>query len=115
MARQEVIEVTGCLPGAVPPIASFPTQVTVVADETLPEVINFNCGLRTRSIQMTRKDYVARRRFCCYTGARSMFGGLWTHCSGRERASDFRKRSSPSPSWTSSSDKRACVGWACDG
>lgn len=54
-SEEEVAEVTGCLPGAVPPIAAFPGKVVVVADTTLPGVINFNCGLRTRSIQMTRE------------------------------------------------------------
>ncbi|CAK9074644.1 unnamed protein product [Durusdinium trenchii] len=37
--EEEVIEVTGCLPGAVPPIAAFPKEVMVVADATLPEVL----------------------------------------------------------------------------
>lgn len=56
--EEEVVEVTGCLPGAVPPMAAaFPRQAAVVADVTLPEVINFNCGLRTRSIQMKRQCY----------------------------------------------------------
>eukprot|EP00438_Fugacium_kawagutii_P026381 Skav218559 [mRNA] locus=scaffold1408:26725:27351:- [translate_table: standard] len=56
-SEEEVAEVTGCLPGAVPPIAAFPQEVGVVADLTLPSIINFNCGLRTRSIQMTRQSY----------------------------------------------------------
>jgi len=56
--EEEVIEVTGCLPGAVPPVAAaFVSKVSVVADMTLPEVINFNCGLRTRSIQLRRSCY----------------------------------------------------------
>eukprot|EP00434_Breviolum_minutum_P011813 symbB.v1.2.010425.t2/scaffold655.1/size176010/12 len=56
--EEEVIEVTGCLPGAVPPVAAaFVSKVSVAADMTLPEVINFNCGLRTRSIQLRRSCY----------------------------------------------------------
>eukprot|EP00931_Biecheleriopsis_adriatica_P050849 TRINITY_DN29473_c0_g1_i2.p1 TRINITY_DN29473_c0_g1~~TRINITY_DN29473_c0_g1_i2.p1 ORF type:complete len:422 (-),score=88.98 TRINITY_DN29473_c0_g1_i2:53-1318(-) len=58
--EEEVLHATGCVPGAVPPIAAaFPTEVTALADETLPDVINFNCGLRTRSIQLSRKSYEA--------------------------------------------------------
>ena len=36
-SEEEVMDVTGCWPGAVPPIASFPMEVTVLADESLPE------------------------------------------------------------------------------
>lgn len=55
--EEEVSAVTGCLPGAVPPLAAFPEKVVTVVDNTLPETINFNCGLRTRSMQMTRKTF----------------------------------------------------------
>merc|ERR1712107_682054 len=56
--EEEVAHVTGCLPGAVPPIAlAFPMAAECLADTQLPAVINFNCGLRTRSVQISRTDY----------------------------------------------------------
>ena len=64
---EEVKKVTGCLPGAVPPFSScFLLQkenihIPIFVDESLKlqgEVIHFNCGLRTRSVQMTFQDYV---------------------------------------------------------
>lgn len=55
---QEVFETTGCLPGAVPPFGKI-FGVPVWVDRSLGknEKINFNCGLRTRSISMTYEDY----------------------------------------------------------
>eukprot|EP00929_Paragymnodinium_shiwhaense_P022772 TRINITY_DN14449_c0_g1_i2.p1 TRINITY_DN14449_c0_g1~~TRINITY_DN14449_c0_g1_i2.p1 ORF type:complete len:480 (-),score=116.85 TRINITY_DN14449_c0_g1_i2:113-1552(-) len=56
--EEEVRDVAGCIPGAVPPFAAaFPKAVTCLADQNLPDVINFNCGLRTRSIQLTRAEF----------------------------------------------------------
>jgi len=56
--EEEVRDIAGCVPGAVPPIAkAFPVATECLADLSLPDVINFNCGLRTRSMQMTRADY----------------------------------------------------------
>ena len=57
----EVKSVTGCLPGAVPPFGSV-FGVQTIVDESLGiqgDTINFNCGLRTHSIQMLYKDYIA--------------------------------------------------------
>ena len=55
---QEVHEVTGCLPGAVPPFGKI-FGVPVWVDRSLGknEMINFNCGLRTKSISMAYADY----------------------------------------------------------
>ena len=50
----EVKEVTGCISGAVPPFGSV-FGVPTVVDESLLEqgdTINFNAGLRTRSVHM---------------------------------------------------------------
>ena len=72
---EEMWEVTGCKPGAVPPFGSLfkkPTGegdgsgseskgVHTFVDRSLKiqgEVINFNCGLRTRSIRMKFEDYI---------------------------------------------------------
>jgi len=56
--EEEVARVTGCVPGAVPPIAAaFPEITECIIDSGLPSVINFNCGLRTRSMQMSREAY----------------------------------------------------------
>lgn len=61
--EDEVRNVTGCVPGAVPPFASaFPTASICLADASLPPVINFNCGLRTRSIRMSRVEYESVER-----------------------------------------------------
>jgi len=55
---EEVHEVTGCLPGAVPPFGNI-FGVPVWVDRSLGknESINFNCGLRTKSISMKYDDY----------------------------------------------------------
>jgi len=74
---EEVWDVTGCRPGAVPPFGSLfvrPSMdqgvdghggggrgVHTFVDRSLQRqggVINFNCGLRTRSIQMAFQDYI---------------------------------------------------------
>lgn len=55
---EEVHEVTGCLPGAVPPFGKI-FGVPVWVDRSLGknESINFNCGMRTKSIAMKYEDY----------------------------------------------------------
>ena len=61
----EVLEVTGCRPGGVPPFGSLFTArggVQTFVDASLQEqgrVCNFNAGLRTRSMQITVTDYLA--------------------------------------------------------
>ena len=58
---EEVQKVTGCLPGAVSPFGSA-YGVSTIVDESLGiqgETINFNCGLRTHSVRMMYKDYLA--------------------------------------------------------
>ena len=57
----EVMQVTGCVPGAVPPFGSCFGLRTFV-DESLRkqgDTINFNAGLRTFSVSMTFDDYFA--------------------------------------------------------
>ena len=59
-SEQEVFDITKCLPGAVPPMGSmFGEGVPVWVDSSLEkfEQINFNCGLRTHSLQMAFADY----------------------------------------------------------
>eukprot|EP00928_Gymnodinium_smaydae_P073538 TRINITY_DN56726_c0_g1_i1.p1 TRINITY_DN56726_c0_g1~~TRINITY_DN56726_c0_g1_i1.p1 ORF type:complete len:507 (+),score=76.25 TRINITY_DN56726_c0_g1_i1:122-1522(+) len=56
--EEEVGRIAGCIPGAVPPFAAaFPASVECMADPSMPAVINFNCGLRSRSMQLSRADY----------------------------------------------------------
>merc|ERR1719330_107637 len=56
--EDEVSSVTGCVPGAVPPIAAaFPSMAECIADSGLSQVLNFNCGLRTRSMRLSRQDF----------------------------------------------------------
>lgn len=61
--EDEVREASRCLPGAVPPFGSKffanPPPLTYVDESlTLNQVINFNCGLRTRSVKMTLATYL---------------------------------------------------------
>ncbi len=61
MAEVDAVrELTGCLPGAVPPFGSVFSTPTVVDRSLLDqgETINFNAGLRTRSVNMKTKDYI---------------------------------------------------------
>lgn len=54
----ELQNVTGCLPGAVPPFGSlFGIPSWVDRSLTKQETINFNCGLRTASVRMQYADY----------------------------------------------------------
>jgi Ala-tRNA(Pro) deacylase len=57
---EEVYQTTGCLPGAVPPFGKL-FGVPVWVDRSLGknEMINFNCGLRTKSMSMSYADYFA--------------------------------------------------------
>jgi len=59
---EEVFAVTGCRPGAVPPFGSLFNDeggVPTMVEDSLAEneSINFNCGLRTHSLQITFQDY----------------------------------------------------------
>ncbi len=55
---EEVYSVTGCLTGAVPPFGKV-FNIPVWVDRSLSKQasINFNCGLRTKSISMSYDDY----------------------------------------------------------
>mmetsp|Transcript_1132 Transcript_1132/g.2735 ORF Transcript_1132/g.2735 Transcript_1132/m.2735 type:complete len:167 (+) Transcript_1132:3-503(+) len=60
-SEEQVRQVTGCLPGAVPPFGSV-FGVQTYMDESLVtqgDTINFNVGLRTHSLQMSVHDYIA--------------------------------------------------------
>ncbi len=59
-SNEEVLQITGCLSGAVPPFGSlFNTETLTYIDNSLAnnEFINFNCGLRTHSVQISFADY----------------------------------------------------------
>ena len=62
-STEELVALTGCLPGAVPPFGSLFDGVCTVLDDSLllqGDVCNFNAGLRTRSVVNLRvADYVA--------------------------------------------------------
>ncbi len=57
---EELMTLTGLVPGSVPPFGSL-FGLQTICDERLAdnERINFNCGSRSRSIQMAYRDYVA--------------------------------------------------------
>merc|ERR1712118_420482 len=58
--EKEVFEITGgCIPGSVPPFGSA-FGVKTVFDKTLAEEVrlNFNCGLRTRSLRLACEDFL---------------------------------------------------------
>ena len=58
---EEVLAITGCVPGAVPPFGSV-WGLRTFLDSSLQEQgpsINFNAGLRTFSVAMSLDDYVA--------------------------------------------------------
>jgi len=52
-----VEEEFGCEPGSVPPFGSI-IGLQTYADDALEDVLNFNIGLRTDSLQMGRGDYL---------------------------------------------------------
>ena len=56
----ELLELTGLLPGSVPPFGSL-FNLKTICDERLAdnERINFNAGSRSQSIQLSYRDYVA--------------------------------------------------------
>jgi len=64
-ALEDVLRMTGCVSGAVPPFGSLfganesQASVPTLVDESLAEneTINFNCGLRTHSMQMRYDDF----------------------------------------------------------
>ena len=60
-SEDEVKQVTGCLPGAVPPLGSIWGLRTFMDDslQSQGETINFNAGLRTFSVSMKLVDYLA--------------------------------------------------------
>ena len=63
--EEEVWRVARCRPGGVPPFGILfdgPGGVRTFMDHSLAEqgdVCNFNCGLKTRSMQVSVSDYIA--------------------------------------------------------
>ena len=57
--HEEVEQVTGCIPGGVPPFGNL-FSIPVYADKDLAEIENmdFNAGLQTASIEMKVKDWI---------------------------------------------------------
>ena len=58
--EEEVKSTTKCIPGAVPPFGSL-FQVKTWVDQSLLDqgpTINFNAGLRTRSVSMSVSDFL---------------------------------------------------------
>ena len=76
---QEVHETTGCLPGAVSPFGSI-FNIPTWVDRSLGknESINFNCGLRTKSITMKYEDYFKAEAptFNVFTDEEIELGGI---------------------------------------
>lgn len=59
-SEEEVAKTTRCVPGAVPPFGSL-FHIRTLLDQSLIDqgnVINFNAGLRTRSVSMSVSDYL---------------------------------------------------------
>ncbi|KAM3127808.1 hypothetical protein pb186bvf_020087 [Paramecium bursaria] len=58
-SQEQVMEVTQCLSGAVPPFGSL-FGLQTYCDQSLldQDKINFNAGLRTESVGMSVKDYL---------------------------------------------------------
>ena len=56
---EELMELTGCLPGAVPPFGNL-FGLPVLMDDALlsEEIVYFNCGSHTVSLRMKRSDLV---------------------------------------------------------
>jgi prolyl-tRNA editing enzyme YbaK/EbsC (Cys-tRNA(Pro) deacylase) len=57
---EELMELTGCLPGAVPPFGNI-FDLPVLMDDALlsEEIVYFNCGSHTVSLRMSCSDLVA--------------------------------------------------------
>lgn len=47
----------GCVPGSVPPFGSV-LRLQTYADEALEDVLNFNIGLLTESLRISKTDYL---------------------------------------------------------
>jgi prolyl-tRNA editing enzyme YbaK/EbsC (Cys-tRNA(Pro) deacylase) len=54
---EKVSEKVACVPGSVPPFGSV-LNLQTYADESLEDILNFNCGLLTESIQLKKSDYL---------------------------------------------------------
>ena len=57
---EEVENLTGCIPGGVPPFANI-FGLGLIVDKTIPmnEFMAFNAGERTKSLKLKTKDYLA--------------------------------------------------------
>jgi len=57
---EEVIQLTGCVPGGVPPFANI-FGLDLIVDKTIPmnEFMAFNAGERTKSLKLKTNDYLA--------------------------------------------------------
>lgn len=57
--KEEVFDLTGLIPGSIPPFGSF-LGLSTICDERLAENehINFNAGSHTESLQMTYQAYI---------------------------------------------------------
>ncbi len=66
---EEVMQVAGCIPGAVPPFGSVFGVPTLVDPslEAQGDIINFNCGLRSQSLTMKTKDYLSVEKPAVFT------------------------------------------------
>lgn len=72
-AEAEVKSLVRCLPGAVPPFGQV-FQLETLVDRSLitqGDTINFNCGLRTHSMKISVKDYIAAEnpKVCSFTAS----------------------------------------------
>jgi Ala-tRNA(Pro) deacylase len=56
---EEVTELTGCVPGGVPPFANI-FGLDLIVDKTIPmnELMAFNAGERTKSLKLKTADYL---------------------------------------------------------
>jgi Ala-tRNA(Pro) deacylase len=56
---EEVTQLTGCIPGGVPPFANI-FGLDLILDKTIPqnEFMAFNAGERTKSLKLRTKDYL---------------------------------------------------------
>ena len=56
---EEVTELTGCVPGGVPPFANI-FGLDLIVDKTIPmnEFMAFNAGERTKSLKLRTEDYL---------------------------------------------------------
>jgi len=56
---EEVTQLTGCIPGGVPPFANI-FGLDLMVDKTIPqnEFMAFNAGERTKSLKLKTKDYL---------------------------------------------------------